>query len=178
MPVLNSDIARSLDKLADLLELEGANPFRVRAYRNAARVVGELPRAITVMTAAGEELAELPGIGKDLGEKIETLAATGHVAVLDEIERRTPPGLLALLDVPGLGPKRARLLKRAARYRCSSGPGRSGQGWQDPQDTGIWRENRTADPARSRKTRRYRPPDQTASRRRHRHAVVALSQRG
>ena len=110
MPVLNSDIARSLDKLADLLELEGANPFRIRAYRNAARVVGELPRAITVMTAAGKELAELPGIGKDLAEKIEILAATGHVAVLDEIERRTPPGLLALLDVSGLGPKRARLL--------------------------------------------------------------------
>ncbi|MGC2201654.1 MAG: DNA polymerase/3'-5' exonuclease PolX [Stellaceae bacterium] len=110
MPVLNSDIARSLDKLADLLELEGANPFRIRAYRNAARVVGELPRSVTAMTAAGEDLAELPGIGKDLADKIETLAATGHVAVLDEIERRTPPGLLALLDVPGLGPKRARLL--------------------------------------------------------------------
>ena len=62
------------------------------------------------MTAAGEDLAELPGIGKDLAEKIETLAATGHVTVLDEIERRTPAGLLALLDVPGLGPKRAQLL--------------------------------------------------------------------
>ena len=110
MPVLNSDIARSLDKLADLLELEGANPFRIRAYRTAARVVGELPRSVTAMTAAGEDLAELPGIGKDLAEKIETLAATGHVTVLDEIERRTPAGMLALLDVPGLGPKRARLL--------------------------------------------------------------------
>jgi DNA polymerase (family X) len=97
-------------KLADLLELEGANPFRIRAYRNAARVVGELPRSVAAMTAAGEDVAELPGIGKDLAEKIETLAATGHVAVLDEIERRTPAGLLALLDVPGLGPKRARLL--------------------------------------------------------------------
>ena len=58
MPVLNSDIARSLDKLADLLELDGANPFRIRAYRNAARVVGELPRSITAMTAA--ILATLP----------------------------------------------------------------------------------------------------------------------
>jgi len=110
MPVLNSDIARNLEKLADLLELDGANPFRVRAYRNAARIVEELPRSITAMIAAGEDLAELPGIGKDLAEKIETLAATGHVAVLNEIERRTPEGLLALLDVPGLGPKRAKLL--------------------------------------------------------------------
>jgi len=110
MPVLNSDIARSLDKLADLLELEGANAFRIRAYRNAARVVSELPRSVTEMAADGEDLAELPGIGKDLAGKVETLAAAGHVAVLDEIERRTPAGLLALLDVPGLGPKRARLL--------------------------------------------------------------------
>jgi DNA polymerase (family X) len=110
MPVLNSDIARCLDKLADLIELDGGNPFRIRAYRNAARVVGELPRNVLAMAAAGEDLAELPGIGKDLAEKIETLAETGHIAVLDEMEQKTPPGLLALLDVPGLGPKRVRLL--------------------------------------------------------------------
>jgi len=110
MPVLNSDIARSLEKLADLIELEGGNPFRIRAYRNAARVVGELPRNVLAMTAAGEDLAELPGIGKDLADKIETLAETGHIAVLDEMERKTPPGLLALLDVPGLGPKRVHTL--------------------------------------------------------------------
>jgi len=110
VPVLNSDIARCLEKLADLIELEGGNPFRTRAYRNAARVVGELPRSVAAMTAAGEDLAELPGIGKDLADKIETLAETGHIAVLDEMERKTPPGLLALLDVPGLGPKRVRLL--------------------------------------------------------------------
>jgi DNA polymerase (family 10) len=60
------------------------------------------------MTA--EELLQLPGIGADLAEKIETLAATGHIGILDEIERRTPPGLLALLEIPGLGPKRARIL--------------------------------------------------------------------
>ena len=110
MPVLNSDIARSLDKLADLIELDSGNPFRVRAYRTAARVVGELPRSVLAMTAAGEDLAELPGIGKDLADKIETLAETGHIAVLDEMERKTPPGLLILLDVPGLGPKRVRAL--------------------------------------------------------------------
>jgi DNA polymerase (family X) len=117
MPVLNSDIARDLEKLADLLELDGANPFRIRAYRNAARVVEELPRSISAMTAAGEDLAELPGIGKDLAGKIETLAATGHMAVLDEIEQRMPAGLRALLDVPGLGPKRAKLLNERLGIR-------------------------------------------------------------
>jgi DNA polymerase (family X) len=117
MPVLNSDIAHSLDKLADLLELEGANPFRIRAYRNAAWVIGELPRSVSMMIKAGEDLAKLPGIGKDLAEKIQTLAATGRVGVLDEIERRTPPGLLALLDVPGLGSKRARVLNEQLGIR-------------------------------------------------------------
>jgi DNA polymerase (family X) len=117
MPVLNSDIARNLEKLADLLEIEGANPFRIRAYRNAARVVEELPRSVTAMTAAGENLAELPGIGEDLADKIEALAETGHIPVLDEIERRTPVGLLALLDVPGLGPKRAKLLNERLGVR-------------------------------------------------------------
>jgi DNA polymerase (family 10) len=62
------------------------------------------------MTAAGEDLAELPGIGEDLADKIRTLAAAGHIAVLDDMERKTPPGLLVLLDVPGLGPKRVRAL--------------------------------------------------------------------
>jgi DNA polymerase (family 10) len=121
MPILNSDIARSLDKLADLLELEGANPFRIRAYRNAARIVGELPRNVRAMAEAGEDLAELPGIGKDLAEKILTLAATGHIGVLDEMEKRTPPGLLALLDVPGLGPKRARILNEKLGIKSLAG---------------------------------------------------------
>jgi DNA polymerase (family X) len=69
------------------------------------------------MTAAGEDLAELPGIGKDLAAKMETLATTGHVAVLEEIERRTPAGLLAVLDIQGLGPKRARLLNEQLDIR-------------------------------------------------------------
>jgi hypothetical protein len=66
------------------------------------------------MTVAGEDLAELPRIGRDLAEKIEALASTGHIVVLDEIKQRTPAGLLALLDLQGLGPKRA-AIERAAR---------------------------------------------------------------
>jgi DNA polymerase (family 10) len=121
MPILNSDIAHSLDKLADLLELEGANPFRIRAYRNAARIVGELPRNVRAMAEAGEDLAELPGIGKDLADKIMALATTGHIEVLDEAEKRTPPGLLALLDVPGLGPKKARILNQQLGIKSLAG---------------------------------------------------------
>jgi DNA polymerase (family X) len=79
MPVLNSDIARNLEKLADLLELDGGNPFRIRAYRNGARIVAELPRSIAAMAAAGEHLPQLPGIGRDLAGKREALASTGHI---------------------------------------------------------------------------------------------------
>lgn len=113
MPVTNSEIAEILNRIAELLELEGANPFRVRAYRNAARTVTGLSRSVGSMLAEGADLSELPGIGKDLAAKIAEIAETGHLRFLDEIEARTPPGLAKLLGVPGLGPKRVQALYTA-----------------------------------------------------------------
>lgn len=113
MPVTNADIAEILDRIAELLELEGANPFRIRAYRNAARTVTGLPHAVTSMLAEGADLSALPGIGKDLAAKITEIAKTGHLRFLEEIEDRTPPGLAKLLGVPGLGPKRVQALYTA-----------------------------------------------------------------
>ena len=110
MPVVNAEIASQLDKVADLLDIEGANPFRVRAYRRAARLVGELPRNVTDMLAEGEDLDELPGIGKDLGDKIALIARGGHLPLLDELEHEVPAGITTLLALPGLGPKRVHLL--------------------------------------------------------------------
>jgi Helix-hairpin-helix domain len=69
MPVLNCVIAHNLDKLADPIERGGGNPFRMRAYRSAARIVGDLPPSVTGMTAPGEDLAERPGIREDLAER-------------------------------------------------------------------------------------------------------------
>ena len=113
MPVVNAEIASQLDKVADLLDIEGANPFRVRAYRRAARVVGELPRNVADMLAEGEDLDALPGIGKDLAEKIATIAHGEHLALLDDLEREVPAGITALLALPGLGPKRVHRLHEA-----------------------------------------------------------------
>ena len=110
MPVVNAQIASELDRIADLLEIEQANPFRVRAYRRAARVVTALPRNVVDMLAAGEDLDDLPGIGPDLAGKIATLAAGGELPLLAELSREVPPGVAALLAVPGLGPKRVHLL--------------------------------------------------------------------
>ena len=110
MPIHNSDIVDIFNKLADTLEIEGANEFRVRAYRNAARVVNDLPQAISAMMDRGEGLRTLPGIGKDLEGKIKEIIETGTLSQLMEEEKRLPPGLRALMKIGGLGPKRVRAL--------------------------------------------------------------------
>jgi DNA polymerase (family 10) len=110
MPVVNADITSQLDKVADLLDIEGANQSRVRAYRRAARIVGEQPRNVADMLAAGEDLDDLPGIGKGLADKIAIIARGGHLPMPDEREREVPAGMAELLGLPGLGPKRAHLL--------------------------------------------------------------------
>jgi DNA polymerase (family 10) len=109
-PVHNAEIAAAFNEIADILEIEGANPFRIRAYRNAARVVSGLPAEAGVMLARGDDLSELPGIGKDLAQKIANLAATGTTPLLGMLRKELPPTLTELLRLPGLGPKRVKLL--------------------------------------------------------------------
>ncbi len=110
MPVHNTEIARIFEQIADLLEIEEANPFRVRAYRDAARTVKSLSRRVTTMLDEGEDLTQLPGIGEDLAGKIEEIAHTGELAQLQKLKERTPPALIELLGVAGLGPQRVRTL--------------------------------------------------------------------
>jgi len=97
MPVHNADIARMFEEIADLLEIGDANPFRVRAYRNAARVVGELQLDIAATIGRGQELPKLPGIGEDLAGKLHEIAETGHCAMLDRLRRKMPPAIVELL---------------------------------------------------------------------------------
>ena len=110
MPIHNTDIAAIFDEIADLLEIEGANPFRVRAYRNAARTVQALGRDAATLVEEGFELTRLPGIGKDLAGKIQEIVRTGRCAELTNLHKRTPAALSVLLKVPGLGPKRVATL--------------------------------------------------------------------
>jgi DNA polymerase (family X) len=106
----NGEIAGMLDRLADLLEIEGANPFRVRAYRTAARTVRDLPHSLAALVAEGKDLAELPGIGHDLAEKLVGVVGSGRFPALEEARARVPAGLADLVELPGVGPKRAKAL--------------------------------------------------------------------
>lgn len=108
--IRNNEIADLFDEIADLLDLQQANPFRIRAYRNAARLLRGLQREVADMLKEGEELTELPGIGADLAGKIHDVVETGGTELLFRLRRELPHGLVELLRVPGLGPKRARLL--------------------------------------------------------------------
>jgi DNA polymerase (family 10) len=110
MPVVNSDVAAIFNRVADLLEIESANPFRVRAYRNAARIVSGLSKSVSDMIASGEKLEELPAIGKDLAGKIREVVETGTLSQLQELEAEIPPGLGDVMKIPGLGAKRVAVL--------------------------------------------------------------------
>jgi DNA polymerase (family X) len=109
----NAEIAAVFDQVADLLEFQGANPFRVRAYRNAARTIHDLTEsAAQIVADPDRSLTDVDGIGKDLAEKITTLVKTGSLPMLQELRGEIPESVLAILRVPGLGPKRAAQLYR------------------------------------------------------------------
>ena len=110
MPVHNADIARIFEQIAELLEIQEANPFRIRAYRNAARNVQDLGRDLSSLVDQGADLTELPGIGKELAAKIEEIVHTGRCQALQKLQQELPAGLTDLLQVPGLGPKRVHAL--------------------------------------------------------------------
>jgi DNA polymerase (family 10) len=112
MPVHNATIEAIFDEIADLLDIQGANPFRVRAYRNAARTIGDLGTDITTLMAQGTALTEIPGIGADLAKKIEEIVSTGKSEFLERLHKQLPPAITDLLKIPGLGPKRVKVLWR------------------------------------------------------------------
>lgn len=112
MTVHNADIGKVFDEIADLLEIAGENPFRIRAYRNAARLIEGLGASVSEMIAKDEDLTELPGIGKDLAGKIKEIVATGSCEALDKLRQKLPATLTTLLKIPGLGPKRVQTIYR------------------------------------------------------------------
>jgi len=110
MPASNVDIARLFNRLADLLEIDGANPFRVRAYRNAAATIRGWSRTMADLVAREEDLSELPDIGEDIAAKIKTIVETGRLPAVEKIEKKVPGELSDMMHIDGLGPKRVKAL--------------------------------------------------------------------
>ncbi len=104
----NTEIAKVLDEVGDMLELSGENFFRVRAYHNAARAIHDQSAAVAKMTR--DEIDKIPGIGADLAGKIATLITTGELPLHRELSRKFTGELLELRTIPGLGPKRIKTL--------------------------------------------------------------------
>ena len=120
-PVNNEDVAAIFEEFADLLGVQGANPFRVRAYRNAARTVLGLSEELSTLVERGEDLTELPGIGAELSAKIVEILKTGTARSLAKLHREVPHALQDLLRLPGLGPKRVGILYRELGVKSLSG---------------------------------------------------------
>src|SRR6516164_3815091 len=110
MPIHNADFIAAFNEIADLLEILDANPFRVRAYRQAARNLSAFDRDVATMIAHDEDLHAIGGIGADLSAKLREIANTGTCALLDELRHKVPVALLELLTIPGVGPRRVRML--------------------------------------------------------------------
>ncbi len=105
----NKDVLAALNRIADLLQLKGEDPFRVRGYQRAADTIRGLTEDLTDVAERGE-LETLPGIGKAMAAKIEELLSTGELGFLNQLQAEVPAGLVELLGVPELGPKTARKL--------------------------------------------------------------------
>jgi len=113
--VTNKDIADILFEVAELLEIDGADRFRVDAYRNAALTVMNTSEALALKLERDEDLAKLANIGLDIAEKIDEIVRTGELSMLQELEQTMSPQLVELSHIPGLGAKRVKTLQAFIR---------------------------------------------------------------
>ena len=115
MTVRNTDIADIFERMADYLEIEGENPFKIRAYRNAGRTIRGLGPELEEMVVGGKELTGLPGIGKELAAKIVEILETGTAQALEKLKEKVPAGVIEMLKIQSLGPKRVGALYKALK---------------------------------------------------------------
>src|SRR5262249_43307429 len=106
----NDKVAALLEEYADLMAITGTDAFKVRAYEKAARAVAGYHADVSKLDAAG--LGKIPNVGKSIGAKISEYFDTGKIVALEELRKEIPPGARTLIDIPGLGPKKAVTLCR------------------------------------------------------------------
>lgn len=110
--VTNKDLADTLFNVAELLEIDEANRFRVSAYRNAALTVLNAGEPLAIKLDRGEDLSCLPNIGEELSAAIVEILRTGELSILEELEQTLPPQLVELSHIPGLGAKRVKIIRQ------------------------------------------------------------------
>ena len=109
----NAAIAAVFEEMAELLEFRGENPFRIRAYRNGAKAIRDLDESVaSILADPSRNLASIPGIGKTLLDKTETLVTTGQLPQLEKLKREIPEIVIQMAKIPGLGAKKAAKLQQ------------------------------------------------------------------
>ncbi len=110
MAISNVEIADIFTHLAELLEIQGYNAFKIIAYKNAAREIANLGSSVARMVEEGDDISKLPSIGNHIAEKIREIVKTGKLTQLETLQKKFPSHILDLLKVEGIGPKRAKIL--------------------------------------------------------------------
>src|SRR4030066_74007 len=113
------ELADLFEKMADILEFKSENPFKISAYRKASRILGDLTQDIEEVAGRGE-LKKIPGIGEGISQKIEEYLKTGKVSKFEEVRKEVPDELIAIMDIPGMGPKTLALLHKERRIESLS----------------------------------------------------------
>ena len=106
----NREVARVFSAISDLLAVRRDSPFKIRAYSAAAEVIRDYPVELRDMLARGEPLQDIPGVGVAIARKTEELLRTGRLEYFEKLKAESPPGVLDLMQVPGIGPRTASLL--------------------------------------------------------------------
>ena len=107
----NKELADLFEKMADILEFKGENPFKISAYRKASRIIGDLTQDIEDITESGK-LKDVPGIGEGMAQKIMEYLKTGKISKFEEVRKGVSDELIAIMDIPGMGPKTLSMLHK------------------------------------------------------------------
>lgn len=110
----NEKIAQYFNEIADILDIQGENPFRIRSYRNAGRNLEDMTENVASLVREGVDLTKFPGIGASIAEKINEIVKTGRLKFLDDLKKKLPGGLPELLRIEGIGPKKVKLFYQEA----------------------------------------------------------------
>ena len=126
----NSEIAEIFNNIADILEIQDENPFRIRAYRKAAINIENLTEDVEAV-AKKKKLNDLPGIGKDLAGKIEEYIKTNRIKFYEDLKKSISKPILELINIPGIGPKTAKLLSDKLKIKSIKDLEKKASGGQD-----------------------------------------------